>query len=543
MTTRLQITVDTGGLLDKDALQRYASRSAAAVQNAGEKAVKEGEEQRAADRARQGLDVETGREPNTASKYSSSKLKAYIPDPAANRILDRFYVGVAWFELLDHGESGIDGVFRIGCGDASKWLEIALVPVVSSSDIIPDVTISEYEQAMEALPKPPWDNFNEPLIAPTDYIGGSGPFQWSLAAAEPIVDGELIGQSAYWQATPNEVVLGGASSIREVKVLPAGKDAAYVIFVNEESAYYSWSKGLYHGYRYFDFAANNVLWYDYFTAVEADSYSYHARQVSTFYVTRTNVAQVETPTWAAELYSYRTCGTLQIANNVSGSAIRRSPNPWYYAITRTYPMPPGTLPVNYPPAGTWMTAEPSTPYSYQQYSFSSPLDLASIDLPLNPNFPNFPETDDDSFPGGDLVYLQPYGGGIFTPFQFFIGDNNFINDASTDELKRAYGMVTYLYQADTKNYAGDSGDTVINAFALDPTLGRSAQQVFDDAISARYLAFKNTENKRSSSSFAPVGSATINGLYASPLYFSDWERPDFCSSKLQALGFTSTPLT
>ena len=166
-------------------------------------------------------------------------------------------------------------------------------------------------------------------------------------------------------------------------------------------------------------------------------------------------------------------------------------------------------------------------------------------LPLDPGFPVAPETDANSFPGGSLVFLQPYGGGVFTPFEFFKATNDFRGDASTPASRSAYGMPQYQYQADKTNYAPPESASVVNAFALDPDVSRTPQQVFDDSIAAQFLAFNpSTKPSRGSRApFAPVGTAQINGDYASPVYFSDWENPRLCTSLLSSYGFSQTPAT
>jgi hypothetical protein len=537
MSTIITITYDDGGLLERNKQQTAANRHAFDVNRTAQEAAQGGVQGLRERRIAEGRDPLTGGRLQTLR--SSSKLRRTDQEPAAFRRRGGFYVGVAWLEIIEDTEAGT-GTIRIGSGDASQWAEESMVPYVQYEDVTTTLTDEEFEAYLDFVPRPPIDNFDTgPAIARTPI-----PIQhWFKQIESPTVDGDIIGLSLSWFASGKRIDVGsGSNSILEIDVLPAGEEAAYVVCTDERVSSFVWCSGFYYGWHYFDYAASNNLFTDGFYPIDTGSYYYRQRKVTTFYVTRTSVTKVVTPTWADSTYSTRKHGTYT-GSSASGTFSNfRNPADHYYAefgIFSIYPMPlTGPTDIFYPPVGAWTNEDPPG-WSYTVGSFYT----RAYPLPLEAGFPSFPETDIDSFPGGYLNYLRPYRG-IFTPLQFFIGDNNYKGDASTPELRQAYGMPNYLYQADTTNYAPVESTAVLNGFALDPDVERTPQQVFDAAIAARFLVFKSSENppKTSRSDFAAVGVAQINGEYASPLYFSDWAKPSFCTSSLQRLGFNQSPI-
>lgn len=535
MTTRITVTFNGGeALLQQNAQQQAANRQGFLVKANANEAALEGRSQREAELTSKGLNPSTGR----PLGRSGSRLTRTDQKPAAYRDGGKFYVGVAWLEIIEDTEAGT-GTIRIGSGDASQWAETSMVPYVQYDDVATFLSESEYEAYLGAVPKPPIDNFNTGAAIARTPIPV---VHWYKQIESPTVGGDIIGLSLDWFASAKRVDLGsGSQSILEIDVLPAGKDAAYVICSDERVQSFAWCNGLYYGYHYFDYAADTNLFADGFYPIEQDTYNYRARKVTVFYVTRTSVVRVQTPIWADETYSLRKHGTYA-ASTVSDTFTGfRNPADFFYATfgpLGTYPMPlNGPAQISYPPIGQWINDPPGWEYTVDAfYTLTNP-------LPYNQAFPSFPETDTDSFPtGGDLFYLRPYRG-VWTPLEFYKGANDFINDASTPELKTAYGMVPYLYQADTTNYSPTPTTSVLNGFAQNQEVSRTAQEVFDGAIAAQFLGFKSsTGNRYSRSAFASVGTATINGAYASPIYFSDWERPDFCATRLQSLGFAQNPI-
>jgi hypothetical protein len=83
MSTRINISIDDGGLVDRNAQQQAAARQANQQRATAEKAAAEGQRQLEEDRIRKGLDPVTGE--RLPSAGSSSRARRIDQEPAANR--------------------------------------------------------------------------------------------------------------------------------------------------------------------------------------------------------------------------------------------------------------------------------------------------------------------------------------------------------------------------------------------------------------------------------------------------------------------------
>jgi hypothetical protein len=94
MSTRINVTVGDGGLLDRNAQQTAANRQARVLADQRATAEAEGVERRAADRTAAGLDPLTGLPASTPS--SASTINRLDQEPAANRRGQPFLVAHSW---------------------------------------------------------------------------------------------------------------------------------------------------------------------------------------------------------------------------------------------------------------------------------------------------------------------------------------------------------------------------------------------------------------------------------------------------------------
>jgi hypothetical protein len=90
MSTRINVNVDSGGLLERDKQQRAANRTARLIKENAAKAAEDGKKQRNKRREAEGLDPETGLP--IPSPGSSSNIRRYDQEPAANRRKE----GIGW---------------------------------------------------------------------------------------------------------------------------------------------------------------------------------------------------------------------------------------------------------------------------------------------------------------------------------------------------------------------------------------------------------------------------------------------------------------
>jgi hypothetical protein len=93
MSTRINVNIDDGGLVDRNAQQQAAARQANQQRATAEKAAAEGQRQLEEERIRKGLDPDTGE--RLPSAGSSSRIQRIDQEPAANRrdalSVTRFY--------------------------------------------------------------------------------------------------------------------------------------------------------------------------------------------------------------------------------------------------------------------------------------------------------------------------------------------------------------------------------------------------------------------------------------------------------------------
>jgi hypothetical protein len=147
MTTRINITVDAKGLLNRNAQQQAAARQVYQQRIATEKAAAEGQRQLEQERIRKGLDPVTGEPLVTTGSFSSpgssSRIRRIDQEPAAYR---RGKIAVVAFDIK--GEN-IDGqqVWRITTNDGTE--RIVELPSV------PDNFQTAFEKVLEGFGEDP----------------------------------------------------------------------------------------------------------------------------------------------------------------------------------------------------------------------------------------------------------------------------------------------------------------------------------------------------------------------------------------------------
>jgi hypothetical protein len=105
MSTRINVTVGDGGLLDRNAQQTAANRQARVLADQRAAAEAEGVERRAADRIAAGLDPLTGLPASTPS--SASTINRLDQEPAANRRPSGAVIDIAWLDISINSTTGV----------------------------------------------------------------------------------------------------------------------------------------------------------------------------------------------------------------------------------------------------------------------------------------------------------------------------------------------------------------------------------------------------------------------------------------------------
>jgi hypothetical protein len=212
MSTRINVTVGDGGLLDRNAQQTAANRQARVLADQRATAEAEGVERRATDRTAAGLDPLTGLPASTPS--SASAINRLDQEPAANRRGQGLNLGHLWIfgdtrrEVRSTGVISATGNGRsatasnslrgarydllLGCGNGGQWRTFADIGT-DTAPLLPADTFSVDRQTTRII-----NPFFSPPIAENFHVGrrsGGSSVNFdrrSLSIALPCGNGNFI---------------------------------------------------------------------------------------------------------------------------------------------------------------------------------------------------------------------------------------------------------------------------------------------------------------------------------------------------------------
>jgi hypothetical protein len=196
MSTRINVTVGDGGLLDRNAQQTAANRQAKVLADQRAAAEAEGVERRAADRTAAGLDPLTGFPASTPS--SASTINRLDQEPAANR-REELSVGAYQFRL------NVD--ISISSFTKSDSASFELATADGSAQIVED-----YGGETTTLP-----NYNPDVAPPPGTV--PSPVRDSLGPPDNVT----------YTISNEGDAFNNAVDRSEVYTIPAGKNSAYVV--------------------------------------------------------------------------------------------------------------------------------------------------------------------------------------------------------------------------------------------------------------------------------------------------------------------------
>jgi hypothetical protein len=227
MSTRINITIDSGGLLDRNAQQTAANRQAKVLADQRAAAETLGVERRAADRIAAGLDPLTGLPASTPS--SASTINRLDQEPAANRRLKDVPLHIAWigqsFRFDDEGEAS--GKYYVGSGNASAWKEVNVTQSKNTGK--PDVGPIEVNEWAVANTRQSWVDADG---IHTFKSYGPGTYRGLVAAVySPNFIGSPVSSvlDPFWIAIPTDLDNTRTGIAERAILLPAGGDTAVVI--------------------------------------------------------------------------------------------------------------------------------------------------------------------------------------------------------------------------------------------------------------------------------------------------------------------------
>jgi hypothetical protein len=238
MSTRINVTVGDGGLLDRNAQQTAANRQARVLADQRATAEAEGVERRAADRIAAGLDPLTGLPASTPS--SASTINRLDQEPAANRKKQIGGLHCLWIgSTLVQSDFGIEQrqTYYIGSGGAASWATLDATASVNPSAFTRarEPSGDEFKEWTLAL-APEWVDKQAVADNQRTFIGGVGQV---LQYTPNFIGSPSFGDDPVWAASRRFVSSTSSLSIQSSFVLPAGGDRAIAIVKRQiEFAWY-----------------------------------------------------------------------------------------------------------------------------------------------------------------------------------------------------------------------------------------------------------------------------------------------------------------
>jgi hypothetical protein len=323
MSTRINITIDSGGLLDRNAQQTAANRQARVLADQRATAEAEGVERRAADRIAAGLDPLTGLPASTPS--SASTINRLDQEPAANRRGGSIYVGNAW--TFEAPVTERQAKTYVGSGDLSDWIELADFGIpnpmswrdsrqASAVGSLVDI----HQENIFTLPRPGWAAAKIPRFNSTLF--GIVANNWYITTP-----GSSEGKFNIWIAMLNDTWRAEqfpelkSTHARSVDILPAGKDKGIAIVCNrygwhdhwalsyttlvieDEDFGYDTASNLYGG------PSSGTWAWNFYVFAEGTNTGF-VEEYKTAIVTNQAVTSTATPTWVKDAFAPEWHGTM-----------------------------------------------------------------------------------------------------------------------------------------------------------------------------------------------------------------------------------------
>jgi hypothetical protein len=255
MSTRINVNVDSGGLLERDKQQRVANRTARLIKENAAKAAEEGKKQRNKRREAEGLDPVTGLP--IPSPGSSSNIRRYDQEPAANR--QEMGSMLPFWILRRTDIQSAQQTYFLGTGSANTWTSFVRPPntvqaATREGDIPTNFSFADTEaQALAVAPS--WVNpagllptrLLEPrtyfAATPNSYVCAPNGIMNTLTLKADATTKEVEYPFYYAKYDYNEPI--SSSDHFSYCVLPESEASAYFLCSQEQLAGYGFTAGLF----------------------------------------------------------------------------------------------------------------------------------------------------------------------------------------------------------------------------------------------------------------------------------------------------------
>jgi len=523
MSTRINVNIGDGGLLDRNAQQQAAARQANQQRATAEKAAAEGQRQLEEERISQGCDPVIGE--RLFSAGSSSRIQRIDQEPAAFRRGDLPMIGNAW---TCEDASNV----YVGSGNGNTWTTVPKPSWTSNFfDYRPDnypPTVSTFAQAAADAPRPDWA-----IGLPLKQVPGFQIWYYYLP-------GEPNAPFSLWWAVPaGQTTLGVSGTSTYLETFPLKDDKGLTASRLGRGYFDAWDYGLYAGEIRDGLATNappEFPWRDYYYRISTGTSTAIDDSINVVETTKGSSRLVQTPAWVLTKLLPEDMGELRIVppSSVTQAAFRLA-GQWHQVLLRITSVEEPGFQVQPTIAlfdqltfsgASWANDAPT----FTQYSGG----FFDIEFP-NREFQQWPFTNVPLNPQAFQLASNRLAGlpiKIRNPITYYYISRDYKGDGTTPESRAAYGIPKYIVEPDTQNY-GPSSANVLNAWALPPVQSGTELQ---DATFARIvdaLFFAYITDPRKTIKRSPLVPTATLPIQVSPLlpinlvlhlYF-DWESP------------------
>jgi hypothetical protein len=581
MSTQINIVVNSGGLLDRNAQQTSANRQAKLTIDVQAKAAEEGIAELEKRRLQQSLDRLTGK--LFPGGNNASKIRRIDQEPAAFRFNNQpIVMGNAWTynsKQRNLGE-GVNYPTYVGCGNGSTWVSFQNFAREDwIIDVAPENIYTKFGSDFEAfsaafydlvsteIPAPSWAT--QPLQIFRSPTLGYVYYYIEYYEASPFV--------RIWFAEPFNVLDTGGNQLLEfTEALPAGGANAYVINYSSGSSWQHWNRNIYigeiEGYplQTTDGSRPVPIYQDYLYNLEEGRDVLDIQKLDVAYVTPTTVTKIATPGWVTDKYIPEVHGRIVRSEfGDPGLVVTRIASIWYRTFKKideaneNSELMASLTQSQYAtliwPGVNWITPEPFN----EQYLFTAGRPQFTIE---------FPEREDQEWPDPDDAPLieiitkninprtQKHIANINTPMVYYYMTRDYRGDGNTSESEAAYGIPSYNLLPSTNNY-GEAGAPVQNVWALpytlpyssDPAFQYDDQRAFKEMVGALFFEFeayvRGSRKPRiarmllDSNATLPFLTEPVFGNFQDLKvhFFFDYEKPQIIAGKIGPVVITPPP--
>jgi hypothetical protein len=511
MTTRVDINIDTSGLLDKALLQRLAGRETLVIREQQAKAEKQGIEKRAERRRTQGRDVATGEllpsRGGDTGRFGSG-IQRLDEEPAANRRGDKAAgMSIAWFfsrAVKEQPTIFLEAAQKVEldpCTGLNRIYESSYTKRYSINRVYSGDGSAFYEYD-EGFDYTSYWTPAEPFEAPTfnDSDGNTVTYQPFLPTRNTL--------QAYNPAFPGLIRFadgeGSPQRTTHHYAFPVGKDLLlYYFYRKRQTAFqFSTSQGFYicnYGAGEPGFGDNGILLRDRIFTVEAP-FEVVSVDEHCLLVGKNFVKQIDTPTAFRDYLNARVESYTMITVDIFSGSTPLTVFQWQINPPEITPSPGYSL---------WNATR------REKFAVTPPL------------------------PGSLLSSLGTFGSGYFITtgggYRSIVGSTDVDYDAIAAKAPTAFNL-----NDATGFLSGNSWEAIFD----NSTELKFGAQLGTKKVKASSVRMAQSGRPQDSLTYIfPEGTTSTVNWVLKPIIGYDWANKRHCVSQLKALGFSDSDLT